>query len=66
MNNILFDYLDNFYTIYLNNILIYSDDPFKHEIYVRLVLQRLQPIGQYQEIRIQYHLNKIFRFYYLN
>jgi hypothetical protein len=28
INNILFDYLDNFYTAYLNNIFIYSDDSF--------------------------------------
>jgi hypothetical protein len=41
MNNILFDYLDDFYTIYLDNILIYSNDSFKHEIYIRLVLQKL-------------------------
>jgi hypothetical protein len=41
MNNILFDYLDNFYTIYLDNILIYSNNPFKHETYVRLALQKL-------------------------
>ena len=26
MNNILFEYLDNFYTIYLDNILIYLED----------------------------------------
>jgi hypothetical protein len=26
MNNILFDYLDDFCTVYLDDILIYSDD----------------------------------------
>jgi hypothetical protein len=41
MNNILFDYLDDFCIIYLNNILIYSNNPFEHEIYIRLVLQKL-------------------------
>jgi hypothetical protein len=45
MNNILFDYLDNFYTAYLNNILIYLDNLFKHETYIRLVLQKLYDIG---------------------
>jgi hypothetical protein len=45
MNNILFDYLDNFYIIYLNNIIIYSDDPLKHKIYIRLVLQKLYNTG---------------------
>jgi hypothetical protein len=45
MNNILFDYSDNFYTIYLNNIFIYSDDLFEHEIYIRLVLQKLYTVS---------------------
>jgi hypothetical protein len=33
MNNILFDYLDNFYTIYLDNILIYLYDFWARNIY---------------------------------
>jgi hypothetical protein len=41
----LFDYLDDFYIIYLNNILIYSNDPFEHKIYIRLVLQKLYNIS---------------------
>jgi hypothetical protein len=41
----MFDYLDNFYTVYLDDILIYSDNPLKHETYVRLVLQKLYDIG---------------------
>jgi hypothetical protein len=45
MNNILFDYLDNFYIAYLDNILIYLDDPLEHETYVRLVLQKLYNTG---------------------
>jgi hypothetical protein len=45
MNNILFDHLDDFCIIYLNNILIYSNDPFEYEIYIRLVLQKLRDIS---------------------
>jgi hypothetical protein len=30
INNILFDYLDNFVTAYLNNILIYLEDLLEH------------------------------------
>jgi hypothetical protein len=56
MNNILFDYLDNFYTAYLDNILIYSDDPLKHEIYVRLVLQKLYDTGLKTDIK-KYEFN---------
>jgi hypothetical protein len=42
INNILFDYLDVFYTTYLNNILIYSEDLLEHKTHVKLVLKRLQ------------------------
>jgi hypothetical protein len=45
MNNILFEYIDNFCRIYLDNILVYSKNPTKHEIYIRKVLQKLKEIG---------------------
>jgi hypothetical protein len=51
MNNILFDYLDDLYTIYLNNILIYSNDSFEHKIYIKLVLQRLHNISLQTNIK---------------
>jgi hypothetical protein len=51
MNNILFDYLDDFYTAYLDNILIYSDDPLKHKTYVRLILQKLYDINLQADIK---------------
>jgi hypothetical protein len=51
MNNILFDYLDDFYTIYLDNIFIYSDDPLEHETYIKLVLQRLYDTGLQVDIK---------------
>jgi len=38
MNNVFFNYLDNFYIAYLDNILIYSDDELEHELYVKKVL----------------------------
>jgi hypothetical protein len=38
INEVLFDYLDNFCTTYLNNILIYSDNVLEHKHYVKLVL----------------------------
>jgi len=41
MNNVLFEYLDDFCTAYLDNILIYSNDPVEHELYIRKVLERL-------------------------
>ena len=41
MNNILFNYLDNFYIAYLDNIIIYFDNKLEHEKYVYKVLLRL-------------------------
>jgi hypothetical protein len=41
MNNVLFNYLDNFYIAYLDNILIYSEDPLKHEAHIKKVLDQL-------------------------
>jgi hypothetical protein len=38
INKVLFDYLDNFCTVYLNNILIYFNNVLEHKYYVKLVL----------------------------
>jgi hypothetical protein len=45
MNDTLFDYLDDFYTVYLDNILIYSEDVLEYELHVRKVLERLRTAG---------------------
>lgn len=45
MNDVLFDYLDDFCTAYLDDILIYSDDELEHETHVKKVLQRLRDAG---------------------
>jgi hypothetical protein len=42
MNNVLFDYLDDFCTAYLNDIIIYFDNELEHETYVKKVLERFQ------------------------
>ena len=41
----LFDYLDNFYTAYLDNILIYSDNKLEYKHYIKKVLNRLRDTG---------------------
>jgi hypothetical protein len=41
MNNILFNYLNDFYTAYLDDILIYSEHKLEHEEHVYKVLQQL-------------------------
>ena len=45
INNVLFDYLDDFYTAYLDDILIYSDNELEHEEHVTKVLERLRKAG---------------------
>ena len=51
MNNILFDFLDNFYTIYLDNILIYSENPLEYDLYICRVLDRLYEAGLQVDIK---------------
>ena len=45
INDVLFKYLDVFYIAYLDDILIYSKDPLKYELYVKLVPERLRTAG---------------------
>ncbi len=45
MNDILFDYLDDFCTTYLDDILIFSNNELEHEHHVRKVLKRLRNAG---------------------
>ena len=42
INDILFNYLNDFCTVYVNNILIYSDNLLKHDAQVKKVLQHLK------------------------
>jgi hypothetical protein len=51
MNNVLFDYLDDFCTAYLDNILIYSSDELEHQEHVCKVLTRLREAGLQVDIR---------------
>jgi len=45
INNVLFDYLNEFYTVYLDNILIYLDNELEYQVHVKKVLERLRNIG---------------------
>jgi predicted oxidoreductase len=51
MNNVLFNYLDNFYTAYLDNILIYSENKLEHKEHVCKVLQQLCKAGLQANIK---------------
>ena len=41
----MFNYLDDFCTAYLDDILIYSDNELEHKHYVKKVLKRLRDAG---------------------
>ena len=47
----MFDYLDNFCTAYIDDILIYSDNPLEHEEQVCKVLERLRQAGLQVDIK---------------
>jgi hypothetical protein len=51
MNDVLFDYLDDFCIAYLDDILIYSEDPLEHDEHVQKVLQRLRDAGLQVDIK---------------
>jgi transposase InsO family protein len=51
MNDVLFEYLDVFCTAYLDDILIYSEDPLEHDQHVIQVLERLRKAGLQADIK---------------
>lgn len=51
MNTILMDYLDDFCTAYLDDILIYSEDPLEYTAHVYKVLERLRAAGLQADIK---------------
>ena len=51
MNDVLFNYLDDFCTAYLDDILIYSDNELEHEMHVKKVLERLRNAGLQADIK---------------
>jgi len=52
INHVLYDYINRIYTVYLNDILIYSKDPNKYTKHVMLILKKLQ------EYSLKVNLNK--------
>ena len=51
INDVLFNYLNNFYTVYVNDILIYSDNPLKHNVQVKKMLQHLKKVDLQVKIK---------------
>jgi len=60
INDTLREYLDEFCTAYLDDILIYSDNEVKHEIHVNRVLQKLaQADLQIDIIKCAFHVIEV-------
>jgi len=51
MNNIFFDFLDVYVVIYLDNILIYSNNMSKHHQHVKKVLKHLYKTDLYTKVK---------------
>ena len=51
INDVLFKYLDDFCTAYLDDILIYSENLKEHEIHVYKVLEKLKLTGLQADIK---------------
>ena len=53
-------YLDNFCTVYLDDILIYSEIEAKHEIHVKRILQKLHEVSLQADItKCAFHIKEI-------
>ena len=50
MNQILHDFLDIFCVVYLDDILIYSENPDQHQCHVRQILERLRQNQLYAKL----------------
>jgi hypothetical protein len=51
MNSIFMDYLDQYLTAFIDNLLIYSDNELDHQLHIRAVLQRLREHGLQASIK---------------
>jgi len=51
INNVLFNYLNNFCTAYLDDIIIYSKNKLEHKEHIHKVLQWLRKAGLQANIR---------------
>jgi hypothetical protein len=50
MNNVFMDYLDKFIVVFIDDILIYSQNEQEHEEHLRKVLQRLRDCQLYAKL----------------
>jgi len=60
INNLFLDYLDQFMTIFIDDILVYSQNELEHQKHVIRVLNQLQEAGLQADIRkCKFHITQI-------
>ncbi len=60
INNTFCEHLNKFCTVYLNDILIYFDNELEHEIYIKLILRKLQEANlQMNIIKCKFHVTQV-------
>jgi len=60
MNNVFSDLLDVCVVVYLDDILIYSDNIMQHQSHVKEVLKRLQKAGLYAKAeKCEFHSDSV-------
>jgi hypothetical protein len=60
MNNIFHEFLDKFLIIYLDDLLIYSDNLAKHKKHVQMILERLQGAELCMKVsKCQFHVQGV-------
>jgi len=60
MNNMFSDLLDVYVVVYLDNILIYSDDIKQHQSYIKEILKRLWKVELYVKAeKCEFHSDSI-------
>ena len=60
ISDTLWEYLNVFYTAYLNDILIYSEIEAEHKIHIKRVLQKLREVSLQADItKCTFHIKKI-------
>ena len=60
INDTLWEYLNDFCTVYLDDILIYSEIKAEHKIHVKRVLQKLREVSLQADItKCTFHVKEI-------
>jgi hypothetical protein len=59
MNSVFMDYLDKFVVVFIDDILIYSQNEQEHEEHLRKVLQRLRDCQHAKLSKCEFWINKV-------